>query len=569
MDKASVSNEPSGTATQRQNKVLRQERDRFVALAFCAADVLFEADAGLIVTFAAGATGALAGRKPEELIGRPFIDLVAADHRALVDELCHGMRAGTRLEPATVRLNGPDGPTPLLVMTGYHLPDLAGRFFFALRLHAASIVESSSRIVRRDPETGLLERHSFAELASERVRAAARRGETLQFSMVQMQDFMNLRTRLDHETDANLLETLGACLRANSVEGETACRFDDASYGLLHRRDLDIMALKRRIEDYARTADPRGIGAEVAAGTVEADPSHLGDAAAAQALMFTLRKLGKSDPARLAHLHSDLDALVADTAQKMSYFRRIAAGGDFDVAFQPIVDVTHRKLHHYEALVRFNGEVDTSPYEMIRLAENTGLIAEFDFAMCRKVLAWIAATAALRRTVVAAVNVSGQSISDPRFVERLRVLLDAHPTVRGQLLFEITESAQVRDIEATNEAVQWLRRAGHKICLDDFGAGAAAMRYLQSLDVDIVKIDGHYIRSAMESAKHRAFLRAVIGLCRELGIATIAEMVEDEACLAVVRDCGIDLAQGYLFGRPTVVLRRNADDAGRRAADGV
>jgi EAL domain-containing protein (putative c-di-GMP-specific phosphodiesterase class I) len=257
----------------------------------------------------------------------------------------------------------------------------------------------------------------------------------------------------------------------------------------------------------------------------------------------------------------------------MAYFRRIAAGGEFEVAFQQIVDVGTRKLHHYEALVRFDGEVDSSPYEMIRLAENTGLIAEFDFAMCRKVLAWIGAAGALRRKVVAAVNVSGQSISDPLFVEKLRELLDAHPRVRKQLLFEITESAQVRDIEATNEAVQWLRRAGHKICLDDFGAGAAALRYLQSLDVDIVKIDGHYIRSAMTPGKNRAFLRAVVGLCRELGIATIAEMVEDEECLAVVRDSGIDLAQGYLFGRPTVVLKRNTADPGgrgvvRRAADG-
>jgi EAL domain-containing protein (putative c-di-GMP-specific phosphodiesterase class I) len=99
-----------------------------------------------------------------------------------------------------------------------------------------------------------------------------------------------------------------------------------------------------------------------------------------------------------------------------------------------------------------------------------------------------------------------------------------------------------------------LRGAGHLVCLDDFGAGAAALRYLHDLDVDIVKIDGQYIQGALRGGKNKAFLKAIAGLCSELGVETVAEMVENEKTVATVKECGIGFAQGYYFGRPSIEI---------------
>jgi len=126
--------------------------------------------------------------------------------------------------------------------------------------------------------------------------------------------------------------------------------------------------------------------------------------------------------------------------------------------------------------------------------------------------------------------------------------------MRRQIMFEITESSHIEDLHAANRFIQGLRRAGHQVCLDDFGAGSAALRYLHALDIDVVKIDGRYVRSAFEKPRNQAFLKAVVGLCHDLGVATIAEMVEDVSSVRMLRTCGVQFGQGYLFGEPTFDL---------------
>ena len=103
-----------------------------------------------------------------------------------------------------------------------------------------------------------------------------------------------------------------------------------------------------------------------------------------------------------------------------------------------------------------------------------------------------------------------------------------------------------------NNLIQSLRAASHVVCLDDFGAGAAAFQYLRALEVDVVKIDGVYVREALTKPRGKAFLKAMVGLCRDLDIAVVAEMVEDEKTVTFVRECGVQFAQGHLFGAPVL-----------------
>ena len=531
---------------------LKRERDRFVALAFCAADVLFELDERRRISYAAGATKALTDLEPEEAIGREFIELIDRTDRGYVLERLATVGSANRLDPLMLRLKGPKGPTPRLMMTGYHLPDLPGSMFIALRLASKDEVLTDANDTRRDRATGLLNRDAFAEVASQRIKDAEEKGVDLKLTMLRLGDMSELRMRLDQESDKDMMRTLGACLAGGVDKNEAAGRFDDENYGVLHQDGFDLSGLQDRIEGHIRNADPQGVGIQLSTATADAAIAGAKQQDAVKALLYTITQYcddPSSEPG-IQSLAKNLDELVEDASVKMVEFREMVSADNFDMVFQPIVDLYTSEIHHYEVLARFGGGLERSPYELITFAENMGLICDFDFAMFRKVIGQLHAWRKKGKTYGLAVNLSGRSIGNQSFLDALHKLLSKHENLRGQLMIEITESSRIHDLERANDVIQSLRGAGHIVCLDDFGAGAAALKYLHALDVDIVKIDGSYIRGANGDRKLNAFLKAIAGLCADLDIDTIAEMVEDQETVALLRECRIPYAQGYLFGKP-------------------
>ena len=534
-------------------EALRLERDRFVALAFCAADMLLETDGSQSVTYAAGATKALTGLAPEALLGARLRDLIAPADRMYLDELVRAMRPGARLDPVTAHLAGPEGATPPLSLSGYRLPDMPGRYFFAIKLGAGAADPEVGRSLSHDTESGLFDRESFARIAAHRAKSAEETGETMQLTLLRMEKMGELRARLDEEANRSLIATIGATLRASADGGDAAGRLDDDSYGIMHKPGFDVDGVRSKVESYVREADPQGIGISISLGTVDADTFGISEADAISALQYSLERFCADGAMPIVGtLTEGLENLARDTAHRMAGLRRIIAEDRFTIAFQPIVEVRTRRINHFEALARFDQEhaID-SPYDMIVFAEATGLICDFDLAMSRKVIEWMSGDGpGANRPHRIAINLSGRSLGNVSFVAALHKLLDANDQVRSRLIFEITESARIPDLDLANKFIQSLRNAGHKVCLDDFGAGAAAFQYLRALEVDVVKIDGQYLRGAIEGGKSRAFLKAMAGLCRELRIEMIAEMVEDRRYLPLIEECGIRYGQGYLFGKP-------------------
>jgi len=528
---------------------LKRDRDRFVALAFCAADLLLEVDADGKVAFSAGATQSLLGRPPEALIGSSFEHLLVESSRSLIQELMASMPLGARIEPVPVRLNGDDGPTVALSLTGYHLPDMSGRYFFALRLSGSPTTDDLYAAAPRDRESGLPEKDAFALIASRHIEEASRRGERLELTMVHTENLQALRARLDRESAASMMQTLGSFLQANAAAGQAAGRLDENSYGFLHRSGIDIDRITGRVEEIFREADSEGVGIAVSSGTVDAD---IDEDDARRALLYIVNRFCESEGAGLEvnSLSDGLKVLSRETDILLTRFRDATDRGNFEVAYQPIVSLDTRALHHFEALARINGKIDDSPYPLIVFGENTGIIHDFDMAMCRRVLEELAASADRDETHVVAVNVSGHSIVNRTFVAELHDLLNRFSAVRSRVVFEVTESAKIEELHVANAFIQGLRKAGHAVCLDDFGAGSAALRYLHAFDMDYVKIDGAYVRTVDSTPRNRAFLRAVIGMCNDLEIDTIAEMVEDENTVSMLRSAGVGFGQGYLFGKP-------------------
>ncbi|WP_236627667.1 EAL domain-containing protein [Caulobacter sp. B11] len=218
----------------------------------------------------------------------------------------------------------------------------------------------------------------------------------------------------------------------------------------------------------------------------------------------------------------------------------------FTLAFQPVVDLSTGLAHHHEVLVRF--EDGASPYALIRMAEEFDIIEELDHAIVEQAVQRLASDRSGKLRL--AVNVSGRTIGNEAYVDHIGRLLAKNDAARGRLIFEITETTAIDDLSVANAHIQSLRAMGSLVCLDDFGSGASSFRYLQELSLDIVKIDGRYVREMAASGRDGAMVRRLVELCGDLKIRTVAEMVETPEVEEIIRKAGVNFAQGWLFGRP-------------------
>jgi EAL domain-containing protein (putative c-di-GMP-specific phosphodiesterase class I) len=281
------------------------------------------------------------------------------------------------------------------------------------------------------------------------------------------------------------------------------------------------------------------MGAKSMALNGEASPSQV-----VRALRYALDDFieGGADAVAPLSLQDAVSDSVRHTMKKASALSAAVAEGRFKLVFQPVVDLATGKLHHHEVLVRFGAE--GSPFPMIRMAEELDLIEALDLAVVRRAADEMKRAAEL----TLAVNVSGRTITSPIFITRIRELMKARPNLNGRLLFEITESATIDDLHLADRHIQVLRGLGCRVCLDDFGAGAASLAYLQQLTLDLVKIDGRYIRELQHGGRESTFLRHLVKMCGELDVKTVAEMIETREVEEAVRKAGVDFGQGWLYG---------------------
>ncbi len=221
--------------------------------------------------------------------------------------------------------------------------------------------------------------------------------------------------------------------------------------------------------------------------------------------------------------------------------RRIA------LAFEPIADAKSRVPAFYESLMRVyrpdGSEIPTQ--HLVTVAERLGLIRLLDHRVFEAAVAELAAAPNLSLSI----NVSPASIGDSEWWRGLQAQLRVHPGAAQRLIVEITETAAIHDLRETRGFVSRVKDLGCRIAIDDFGAGYTSFRNLRELGVDIVKIDGSFVRNVIQSSDDRAFVQTLLELAQRLGLKTVAEWVQDEPSAVLLRDWGCDYLQGEWIGR--------------------
>jgi len=230
--------------------------------------------------------------------------------------------------------------------------------------------------------------------------------------------------------------------------------------------------------------------------------------------------------------------------------RRAFERNEIEVHYQPIVDAASREWIGFEALARWTspelGRV--KPSEFVPIAEETGLIVPLGERIleraCRQVRAW-----QLRhhRALHVAVNVARRQLRDRGLGERIARILAASGLTPDALTLELTESELMEQQAEGWETLRELRDLGIRISIDDFGTGYSSLGYLRDAPVDILKIDRCFVEGLEEEGADDVIARAVVGLGHALGLTVLAEGVEREEQLQVLRRLGCDLLQGWLF----------------------
>ena len=226
-------------------------------------------------------------------------------------------------------------------------------------------------------------------------------------------------------------------------------------------------------------------------------------------------------------------------------FRTHVSEEMFTVMRQPIIDLASERVLHYEWLVRFD-RVSTLA-GVLRPAEMSGAIKDLDLSMLARAVLQLNENA---DGPGIAINLSGASMGEAGFEHSLNACLSALTGPPEKLMIELTETWDIRELDAAAALLARLRRRGHPICLDDVGAGAASIRYLRAIGADWLKIDGDFVVAAAERARDFAILEALLTLKDSLGVKLIAEGVETAELLKFVRELGFDAAQGYYIGKP-------------------
>lgn len=219
---------------------------------------------------------------------------------------------------------------------------------------------------------------------------------------------------------------------------------------------------------------------------------------------------------------------------------------------QPIMDLATDTITGHELLVRLTDEHGQlqSPGAFLPVAERSGLIREIDRWMIRQAVQQIAGDVRAGRIRSTHVNLSSKTLMDPGLLPFVRAETEQAGITPELLVFEITETALISDLQRVKASIDGLRAMGCRFSLDDFGAGFSSFSHLVSLPLDSLKLDGYFIKDLKHSRRSQAFVRSIMELARTLDLEVTAEFVEDEETLQWLRMYGVDKAQGYFIGRP-------------------
>ena len=405
-----------------------------------------------------------------------------------------------------------------------------------------------------DTLTGLPNRVLLNEQL-ERALARAERGEIIATHILDLDHFKHVNDTLGHPTGDKLLRMVGDRLRNLVGETDTVARMGGDEFAIVQiaiSSPADATALAHKIitavsEPYDIDEHQVVIGASIGIAIAPSD-GLTSDEIMRNADLALYRAKGDGRGA-LRFFEAEMDAQMQARRLLECDLRKALPAGQFELYYQPIVDLATNEISGFEALIRWHhpqrGMI--APSAFIPMAEETGLIVPLGEWVIRQACA---TAASWPGNLKIAVNLSPAQFRSPGLLQAIVDALAASRLAPERLELEITETILLQDSEATLATLYRLRELAVRIVMDDFGTGYSSLSYLQSFPFDKIKIDRSFVKDIAENQGSLNIVRAVAALAKGLGMSTTAEGVETAEQLNSIRSEGCSEMQGFLFSRP-------------------
>jgi diguanylate cyclase (GGDEF)-like protein len=411
-------------------------------------------------------------------------------------------------------------------------------------------------LARHDALTGLANRAEFNARLEEASKRLKRNGGAVTVMMVDLDEFKAVNDTLGHPAGDQLLVEVGRRLQATIRETDVLARLGGDEFAIIQEGEPDqrggavTLALKiinAIIQPFDLNGNPATVGASIGvvlAPEHESEPEGL--LKRADLALYDAKANGRND----FRIFQPEMLEVANTQKSAeSELRNAIAQEEFEIYYQPVVDAKTRLITGVEALVRWKHPTRglVAPDKFIPLAESTGLIAPLG--------EWILQRAcrdatSLPANVKVAINISAVQFKKGNLFDVILRTLVETGLAPDRLELEVTETALLENQEAHLTTIRQLKNLGISIALDDFGTGYSSVSYLTIFPFDKIKIDKSFTQGVFTRRDCRAVIASTLALAQGLGTMTTAEGVETEQQFEYMRAAGVDLVQGYLFGRP-------------------
>lgn len=539
-------------------------------------DIIFILDRDGRINYLNDRPQALLGLDKKQLLNRHFARMVhehdreraryAFSPRKLRETARHSLELRLRsqadapgfrhFEIRLAAVNGVDGEQPAQANVG----DLEMYYGVARDITARREVEELATFqANHDILTGLPNRNLFRDHLGLALVQARRNMERLAVLFLNIDRFKPINDLFGHARADELLRRVGERIQRCLRGSDTLARFVGDEFLVLNtgiRTDQEVLAIVARINQELEAPfhlAGRNVSVTISAG-IATFPEH-GDSAEAlirhanialyhgrlkggRSHTFFMPEMGETTSQRL-HLQSEL--------------RRAVDQDEFELYFQPQVDLLTRDIKGVEALIRWNHPERglLPPGDFLPLAEEAGLICEIGEwvtrAVCAKLVAWESKGIAPARM---AINISPHHLDQPDFVERFMALLAEHAVEPRCIEVELTENLFIRDPGAVAQKLQALAAHGVMIAIDDFGTQYSSLSYLQKFPIHTLKIDKSFVWEIDREYRQHAIIKAIISIAHGLGLNLIAEGVETDEQLKFLQTQGCDEIQGYLISKP-------------------
>lgn len=558
---------------------LRRSEKRFKDFADIAADWFWEMNAELRFTYLSERFQEVTGWLPNQVLGRTRVEIFASRPDEADKWARHfgDLEAHRSFEDLEFLWERPDGSTRVLRLSGKPTFDQEGQFLGYRGVgrdvtEAHVLSEQLSYHATHDVLTGLVNRNEF-EHRLHRVLEAVRLRRVLEtvgadepehvLCYLDLDQFKLINDTCGHIAGDELLRQVAKALLENVRAGDTIARLGGDEFGVLMEHCSLTQAeevannLRTAVQEFQFVWEEKRFGVGVSIGLVslsDMSESISSVLSAADSACYAAKDQGRNR----VHIYHDDDEDLARRYGEMQWVERINRALEeerFHLYKQPIIPISGSKDEgaYYELLLRMEDEHGhiVPPGAFLPAAERYNLATKLDRWVVQTALRWLTQHQDhLADLYQCSINLSGHSLGDEDFLAFVTRQFRETDVPPDKLCFEVTETAAIANLVSATRFIRSLKELGCRFSLDDFGSGLSSFAYLKNLPVDVLKIDGMFVKDIVSDPIDLAMVRSINEIGQVMGKKTIAEFVEDEGILEKLRETGVDYAQGFCVGVP-------------------